>query len=233
MTEERTTSMGTGVMGSPSTSLPYGSSKVSSVDIGTQRGRLLVYSVEDWSARNRLLKARSLVKWVYISLLLYVPVSLLVLWLTGVAAEGGGPFILYTAFPVCGAIYLVILLIGLFVSYQMKLRTPMAGIYEKGVGLADGTFLPYITMFGVERVRGYGPLRSDQVVFHTGHVKRKGPVWFDPTPRLPFDFLRMDGLKAIINILEGDPTRGRPMRRAPELIIYGPGGAKSTSRPKG
>ena len=202
-------------MGSRSTSLPYGVPEVTDEDILNQRGRMLVYSHDSWTQRNRMLRARSLVKWVYITLLLYFPGSLAVLYITGLSERGDNFFILFEAFPFCTVGYLVILTVLLTLAYRTLNRRPLAGIYENGVGLADGTFVPYMTMGGVERDRRYGPLRSDQVVFYTEHVERRGLFWIDPTPRLPFDFLRMDGLKAVIDILDADPTRGPPCARPP------------------
>jgi hypothetical protein len=183
---------------------------------------MLVFTEEDWTKRTKTLIFRRLGSW---ALLLFVLFIFCYMGLLVSLGDLAGNLDLCLAFPFIVSLFMVTLVVGTLAVYLSRVSLAPAGVYVNGVGLADGSFLPYLTMTGVERDRRYGRLRSDQVVFHMGERIPQPPSWGDPTPRLPFEFLRMDGLMAIIDILANDPTRGPPLRKEPELIIYGPGGA--------
>lgn len=204
---------------------PYGSKNDVNADLETQRGLMLVYTVDEWRLRNRSVKVKGLTRLVLIMIYSYFLGSLLLLWWTGLLEDEGNLFYrLFDLFPCITVLFFTITVVSISIAYYSKMSRPLAGVYENGVGLSNGTFLPYLTMFGVERDRRYGPFRSDQVVFHTGEVKGEGSLWGDSTPRLPFEFLEMDGLVTVMEIMDRDPTRGPPLRKEPELVIYGPGG---------
>ena len=112
-----------------------------------------------------------------------------------------------------------ILLILIYGLYRYYMGRPLAGIYEHGIGLLGGKFIPYPIISGIERNRKYAIFGSDMVIVHTWKGYFDGPL-DDPHPRLPFWFLGTEGLKGIMTLLARDPTRGHPLRSEPELVIY-------------
>ena len=204
---------------------PYGHRKVVNADLETERGSMLVYTVDEWRSRTRSLIIKGLARSTLILMYSYFLGTIVFLLWSGLLEDEGNLFYrFFDLFPFCTVLFFIILVVTISIVYISRMSKPLAGLYELGIGLIDGTFLPYLTMYGVERDRRYGPFRSDQLVFYSGEVKKQGAIWGDRTPRLPFDFLHMDGLVTIMEILDSDPTRGPPLRKAPDLVIYRPGG---------
>jgi len=186
---------------------------------------MLVYTEEQWRYMTGAIVVRRLASRFLVLLFVFFLASIPVIFMLETQWDWVSmSFVMLFVFPLTTLLFVIILIMSLMASHRTATRMPPAGVYENGIGLANGMFLPFLTMNGVERNRRYGLIRSDQVVFHTGEMMRVGTIFDDPTPRLPFDFLRMDGLMAIISILEEGHTHGPPMRRGPELIIYGPDG---------
>jgi hypothetical protein len=203
-------------------SRPYGTKDDIRSLVMTERGPMLVFTVMDWVTRTRTLIFRRLAMWSLLVFILYVVCYVPMIVIFDLLFSGD---VTCMSFVYLTVLFVVLITFGTFLVYSYRVSKPPAGVYANGIGLIDGTFLPYLTMTGVARDRRYGLLKTDQVVFHTGSTDEEGDPWAGKTPRLPFEFLRMDGLMAVIDILANDTTRGAPLMKGPELIIYGPGGA--------
>jgi hypothetical protein len=187
-------------------------------DEAPSRGSLLLWDAKEWGARNHTLIVKNLSIYIIPPMLMFI-----VLWIWIMVSASGSRLLFDFQEEIVNILFVIaILLMLIYGIYRVYMGRPLGGIYENGIGLPGGRFIPYQMISSIERNQRYGILGADVVVIHSREWT--GGPWVDPHPRLPFWFLKSEGLKEIMRILNSDPSRGHSLKEEPELVVYGSNG---------
>ena len=114
-------------------------------------------------------------------------------------------------------------LLGQFLSlyYIILTRRPVPAIYEQGVQLPHGSFIPFSSICAIYRVRGDLIFRRDVITLQPVSVENPDPddplmLWV-----IPFAVIGDDGEELIREKINNFKLDYDPITEPPPLIIYG------------
>ncbi len=192
------------------------------IPVDEARGRLLVYDEAEWRSRQKRVVFEWALKMAGGLLLLYLIVYALAIWSsTDLLDDGYTLRRLRTLFPACTAFYLMLIIDGVAIVYLWEMRRPTPGIYQHGLQLPEGEFVPYLAVGWVFRDRRQRILPRDRILLSArpdGGPRGAGGRW-----SVPFSFLGMDGLVALVERVKESRAQGPPEQEPPRLVVYGEG----------
>ena len=115
-------------------------------------------------------------------------------------------------------------LLGQFLSfyYFIITRRPVPAIYEQGVQLPHGSFIPFSSIYAIYRVREGFPRKKDVITLQP--ISVEGPDPEDPLMLwvVPFEVIGYDGEELIRERINNFKLDYDPITEPPSLFIYGP-----------
>jgi hypothetical protein len=188
------------------------------------RGDSIVWPGEEWRGRYKVMLLRRLGRYAtYLGIIFVVLYSLNLWWVSGYIDNGATLTFWRVIFPFCSVVWAMIIIDVCCISYIWTMAAPTPGLYENGIQVPRGDFVPWSAIRGIHRDRRYGLVRfHDMVVLHP---HRQRPTAFGLTYfvwQVPFELLGMEGLQELSERVRASPSPRAPTQRAPELRVYGP-----------
>jgi hypothetical protein len=116
-------------------------------DLDEDRGEPVVHDEEGWLARyKRLVGKRALLIAIILMVVLIIGDAIFFWWMSTVSEPGELEDLVNAVFYLLIIGDAVIVAVVVFVYYTVKMRGPTPGIYEKGVQLPGGRFIPFDTI---------------------------------------------------------------------------------------
>lgn len=120
--------------------------------------------------------------------------------------------------------FIVYIVIGVitFIIYALLTRKPVPALYERGIQLPHGKFVPFVFILSIQKVRKGIFFKRDLLVFHPRSVEEMDPD--DPLMMwvIPFGLIGDEGEELIQNQILNIRVDDHQTSEPPRLIIYGP-----------
>jgi len=164
---------------------------------------MLVLSQAEWMARTSRLLTRKITSYVLLPFGLFILLSFNIM----IDASGDRFHIDFREDLVNMLFITFILVVACMGIHRIYLERPLPGLYDRGIGLLGGSFVPYSAIIAIERRKMFGGLGMGTVILRTDG---RYVAWHeDPVPKIPLWFLGGEGLEEALRRVRAAHAGGR------------------------